>query len=95
MIRDSCEDVYIKKFIKRNQDKYDYIVGGDNCSCQLFGECKHTYGIKDGNVEELKIKIPRKIRREIRREKRREKRRIERRNRREKGRAKRREKRRN
>ena len=27
MIRDSCEDVYIKKFIKRNQDQYDYIVG--------------------------------------------------------------------
>ena len=27
MIRESCEDAYIKNFIERNQDQYDYIVG--------------------------------------------------------------------
>ena len=27
MIRESCEDAYIKDFIEKNEDKYDYIVG--------------------------------------------------------------------
>ena len=27
MIREACEDAYIRDFIERNEDKYDYIVG--------------------------------------------------------------------
>ena len=38
-------------------NSYDYVIVGDNCSCQSTGKCKIIYGIKDdevGNINKLK-----------------------------------------
>ena len=33
---------------------YDYIVVGNNCNCQTFGKCKHTFISENGNFREIK-----------------------------------------